>query len=65
MNPEKACKKAIARLTEIKGPKDFQVGYIAIDKSGAFGAYSLKKGFPYVIVRNGQVELLQAGFLQG
>jgi N4-(beta-N-acetylglucosaminyl)-L-asparaginase len=60
MTPAKACRKAAERLTAIKDLGDFQVGYIAIDRHGDFGACSLRKGFPYVVVRNGQVELIQA-----
>ncbi len=56
-SPEKACKKAIERLLEIKGPKEFQVGYIAMNKDGEVGAYSLQEGFPYVVIRDGKLSL--------
>lgn len=59
-SPEKACRKAIERLLEIKGPKDFQVGYIAVNKEGEVGAFSLKKGFPYVVIREGKFELQES-----
>ncbi|MCC6816823.1 MAG: N(4)-(beta-N-acetylglucosaminyl)-L-asparaginase [Saprospiraceae bacterium] len=60
MNPEKACKKAIERLLDIKGSSEFQVGYIAMNKAGETGAYSLRAGFPYVVVREGKFELLES-----
>ncbi|MEP7195029.1 MAG: N(4)-(beta-N-acetylglucosaminyl)-L-asparaginase [Saprospiraceae bacterium] len=59
-SPEKACKLAIERLLEIKGPKEFQVGYIAMNTKGEVGAYSLQKNFPYVIVREGKLELINS-----
>ncbi len=62
-SPEKACKKAIERLMELPGKKDFQVGYIAINKDGEHGAYSLQKNFPYVVIKNGSVELYTSSSL--
>ncbi|NOT36658.1 MAG: N(4)-(beta-N-acetylglucosaminyl)-L-asparaginase [Saprospiraceae bacterium] len=59
-SPKKACKKAIERLLDIKGPKDFQVGYIALSKEGEVGAYSLQPNFPYVVIREGKFELKYA-----
>lgn len=51
-SPENACKKALERLIKLKGKdycKQIQVSFIAIDKNGAFGAYSLQKGFSYAV----------------
>ena len=44
--PQEACEEAIGRIIK-KNPnyKDFQVGYIAINKSGDVGYYSIHKGF--------------------
>jgi isoaspartyl peptidase/L-asparaginase-like protein (Ntn-hydrolase superfamily) len=49
LSPQLACEKAIERLTTLPNAKNFQVGYIAIDKSGNTGACSLQPGFEYVV----------------
>ena len=50
-SPQKACKMAIERLIRINPSKakDFQVAYIALDKRGAYGAYSVQPGFQYAV----------------
>ncbi len=45
LSPEKACKEAIKRLLKIPSTEPFQVGYIAINKKGEIGAWSLRPGF--------------------
>jgi N4-(beta-N-acetylglucosaminyl)-L-asparaginase len=46
-SPQKACEEAIKRIVLKKSNnfKDFQVGYIAINKSGETGSYSIHDGF--------------------
>jgi N4-(beta-N-acetylglucosaminyl)-L-asparaginase len=50
-SPEQACKMAVERIAKIKGTKakDIQVGFIALDKQGVYGAYGLQKGFNYAV----------------
>lgn len=50
-SPEDACKIAIERLIKInpEKAKDFQVGFIAINKAGEYGAYSINPGFSYSV----------------
>ena len=50
-SPEEACKIAIERLVKINPAKakDFQVGFIAINKQGEYGAYSINPGFSYSV----------------
>ena len=45
-SPQEACEQAILRIKE-KTPnfEDFQVGYIAVNKKGETGAYSIHEGF--------------------
>ena len=45
-SPQQACEQAILRIIE-KTPniQDFQVGYIAVNKKGETGAYSIHEGF--------------------
>jgi N4-(beta-N-acetylglucosaminyl)-L-asparaginase len=49
--PEKACKAAVERIIK-KNPekaKTLQVGFLAINKKGQYGAYALQKGFTYCV----------------
>lgn len=57
LSPEAACKAAVERVSQ-KNPeayKNFQIGFIALNKKGQFGGYALQKGFSYS-VRNGKEE---------
>ena len=66
MSPEEACRAAVERISEKHGGKaDFQVGYIAVDKKGGTGAFSLTDGFSYALARDGKNELIKSGFLRG
>jgi N4-(beta-N-acetylglucosaminyl)-L-asparaginase len=52
--PQKACEEAVNRIVKrYSGYKDFQVGYLAIDKAGNVGAYSIQKGFEYTLTVGG------------
>jgi N4-(beta-N-acetylglucosaminyl)-L-asparaginase len=47
--PEQACKLAVERIVK-KNPekaKEVQVGFLALNKNGDYGAYCLQKGFNY------------------
>lgn len=48
--PQEACEEAIKRIVE-KHPnwKDFQIGILAITKTGEHGAYAIHKGFNYAL----------------
>lgn len=49
-SPQKACEEAVNRIVKrYSGYKEFQVGYLAIDKKGNVGAYSIQKGFEYTL----------------
>ncbi len=51
LSPEAACKKVVERIIRIKKEKvkDIQVAFLAINKKGQVGAYSIHKGFQYAI----------------
>lgn len=51
LKPEEACKKTVERIIKKRGmkAKDLQVGYIAVNAKGEFGAYALQKGFTYAV----------------
>lgn len=52
--PTEACKIAIERIVKINPvkAKDFQVGFIALNKSGEYGAFSIQKGFSYSVTKS-------------
>ena len=54
--PEVACKKAVERIIRMRGEKakGLQIGFIAINKKGEYGGYSMLKGFSYAVqTKNG------------
>lgn len=49
--PEAACKEAVLRIVK-KSPeksKSIQVGFLALNKKGEYGAYALQPGFSYAV----------------
>ncbi len=61
--PQQACEEAIARIMEKqKDRRDFQVGYIAVNKKGEIGAYSIHEGFSYQLYQNGKNQNIKPGF---
>lgn len=50
-SPEKACKEAVNRIIKKKpeNAKEVQVGFLAINKKGEYGAYAIQKGFSYSV----------------
>ncbi len=48
LSPQQACEKAIERIKQkLPDYQKFQIGYLALNKSGETGAYSIHKGFNY------------------
>ncbi|MBK9108960.1 MAG: N(4)-(beta-N-acetylglucosaminyl)-L-asparaginase [Saprospiraceae bacterium] len=60
MHPQKACKLAIKRLTSIQTKEAFQVAYIAVNKKGEFGAFSLLPGFQASVMSVKGFEIIEA-----
>jgi N4-(beta-N-acetylglucosaminyl)-L-asparaginase len=52
--PQAACEEAIGRIVNKPGKnyKDFQVGYIAVNKQGETGAYSIHEWFSYNVYKD-------------
>jgi N4-(beta-N-acetylglucosaminyl)-L-asparaginase len=50
-SPEDACKLAVERLIKInpEKAKTFQVGFLALNKKGEYGAYSVQPGFSFSV----------------
>ncbi|WP_373512727.1 isoaspartyl peptidase/L-asparaginase family protein [Persicitalea sp.] len=55
LSPYEACKKAVERIIKPnpERAKTFQVGFIAVNKQGEVGAYSIQKGFNYTVTEKG------------
>ena len=56
-SPREACKAAVARIltqqkARGKNPKDIQVGFLALNKKGEYGAYCIQGGFEYAVYTN-------------
>jgi isoaspartyl peptidase/L-asparaginase-like protein (Ntn-hydrolase superfamily) len=53
--PQEACEEAINRI-KIKHTnyKDFQVGYLAVNKAGEIGAFAIHPGFSYALHKKGE-----------
>jgi len=61
--PQEACEEAIHRIIK-KSPnyKDFQVGYIAVNKKGETGAFAIHQGFSVTKNQNGANENIPSNF---
>ena len=61
--PQQACEEAIGRIIK-KNPdfKDFQVGYIAVNKKGQTGYYSIHDGFSITKYQNDENENIPSDF---
>jgi len=60
--PQQACEEAVMRIVK-KDPdaKKRQVGYIAVNKNGETGAFSLQPGFNYALYQNGENKMIDSG----
>lgn len=67
MSPQEACEEGVRRIVkryiDKSEYKEFQVGYIAINKKGEHGAYSVEKGFNYTIYQEGNNEVYEASHM--
>ena len=53
-SPELACKKAVERIVkrDKEKAKTLQVGFLAMNKKGQYGAYAIQKGFVFSVKSN-------------
>jgi len=51
--PQQACEEAVMRVAKKPNAKEIQVAFIAVNKAGDIGAYSLQPGFVYALYQNG------------
>jgi N4-(beta-N-acetylglucosaminyl)-L-asparaginase len=61
--PEDACKEAVMRIIKKKPEiaKGIQVGFLALNKKGEYGAYAIQKGFSYAVCTSQKDDLLIPG----
>ena len=60
-SPSEACREAVLRIkNKIKDYSDFQVGFIAVNKNGAYGAYAVQSGFEFTMSRNKENKLIES-----
>jgi N4-(beta-N-acetylglucosaminyl)-L-asparaginase len=61
--PQEACEEAVNRIVKKnkdKNLKDYQVGYLAINKKGEHGAYCIQSGFDYAINQGGKTQVFES-----
>jgi N4-(beta-N-acetylglucosaminyl)-L-asparaginase len=63
LSPEEACKKAVERIIKKKPEtaKNIQVGFLAINKKGEYGAYAIQSGFSFAVCNADKQDLLIPG----
>jgi len=59
-SPQAACEEAVQRIVSKQQYKDMQVGYLAIDKQGNYGAYAIHPGFNFALHLNGENKMHDA-----
>lgn len=60
--PKAACKEAVERIVK-RNPakaKSIQVGFLAINRKGVYGAYALQKGFTFSVKNGREEKILEA-----
>ncbi|MFC2130095.1 N(4)-(beta-N-acetylglucosaminyl)-L-asparaginase [Bacteroidota bacterium] len=63
-SPQEACETAIHRIAEkLPDFKEIQVGFVAVNKYGETGAYSIQRGFEYALYKENKNELIKAKYL--
>ena len=61
--PQDACKEAVERIVRKNAArsKEIQVGFIALSKTGTFGAYCLQPGFNFAVYNQDGNNLIDSG----
>ncbi|NOT93545.1 N(4)-(beta-N-acetylglucosaminyl)-L-asparaginase [Ferruginibacter sp.] len=65
LSPEMACKKAVQRIVK-RDPakaKTLQVGFLALNKKGQYGAYAIQKGFVFSVKSGNENKIHESKFL--
>ena len=64
-SPELACKRACERIVnrDKEKAKTLQVGFLALNKKGQYGAYAIQKGFVFSVKSNNENQIHPAKYL--
>lgn len=68
-SPENACRMACEKVYKLNllSSKNrnhiYQVGFLAVNKKGEYGAFSVRKGFEYALMTDEKNILLESKFL--
>jgi len=63
MSPNEACKEAVDRIIKKhKNVTNLQVGFLALNRNGEVGAYSIYSGFNYAVQAKSEKELIDAKY---
>jgi N4-(beta-N-acetylglucosaminyl)-L-asparaginase len=64
-SPEIACRKAIERIVkrDREKAKTIQVGFLALNKKGQYGAYAIQKGFVFSVKSNGEEKVYPSKYV--
>lgn len=63
MSPNQACKEAVDRIIKKhKNITNLQVGFLALNRNGEVGAYSIYSGFNYAVQAKSEKELIDAEY---
>ena len=55
--PQQACEEAALRIVKKQDYKDIQVGFLAVNKRGEYGAYSIQPGFNYTLSQQKRTQI--------
>ena len=64
-SPEVACKKAVERIVkrDKEKAKTLQVGFLAMNKKGQYGAFAIQKGFVFSVKSNNENQIHPSKYL--
>jgi N4-(beta-N-acetylglucosaminyl)-L-asparaginase len=60
MSPQEACEEAADRIIKKYNYKELQVGYLALNKKGEHGAYSVQTGFNYTLYQKQKNQIIES-----
>lgn len=65
LSPEQACKKAVERIVKRnpKKSKTLQVGFLALNKKGQYGAYAIQEGFVFCVRSGKENRIVESKFM--
>lgn len=63
-SPETACRKAVDRIVkrDMQKAKTLQVGFLALNNKGQYGAYAVQKGFVFSVKSNSEEKIIPSKY---